>query len=94
MIDKGIIKKVSQLARIEMSDEELPAYAAQLDEILAYFNTLKEQDTDRVEPSVHAIDLKGPVRHDAAEPSPPRDVLMGNTRHSDKGFYIVPKIIE
>ena len=55
MIDENIIRKVSQLARIELDDAECDSYTQQLGEILDYFNTLTELDTSSIEPAVHAV---------------------------------------
>jgi len=51
MLSKKDIQHIADLARLELSDEELEKYGGQLSRILGYIDQLKEVDTDGVEPA-------------------------------------------
>lgn len=48
IVDLKTIKKIANLARIELSDEEEKLYASQLENVLDYFRLLNEADTSSV----------------------------------------------
>ncbi len=93
-MDQKTVQKVAQLARLELDAAHVERYAAQLHAILGHFEVLAAIDTEKVEPSVYAVDLAGRVREDVQVPAPPRDVLLGNTQHAREGFFVVPRVLE
>ncbi|HJS06609.1 MAG TPA: Asp-tRNA(Asn)/Glu-tRNA(Gln) amidotransferase subunit GatC, partial [Pirellulales bacterium] len=48
------VEKVSLLARLKLTDDELALMTAQLGQIVQYVEQLGELDTDEVEPMAHA----------------------------------------
>jgi len=50
IIDKKILEKTAELARIELSAKEEPKLLKDLENILDYFEELKEVNVDNVEP--------------------------------------------
>jgi aspartyl-tRNA(Asn)/glutamyl-tRNA(Gln) amidotransferase subunit C len=63
-LSKQEIQKVANLARLELSDEELIKYGGQLSHILSYIDMLKEVDTDDVEPTAQVTGLANVFRED------------------------------
>ncbi|MDX1921371.1 MAG: Asp-tRNA(Asn)/Glu-tRNA(Gln) amidotransferase subunit GatC [Candidatus Caenarcaniphilales bacterium] len=57
-ISKQEIKAVADLARLELSEQDLDKYTSELDKILTYIQSLEKVDTKGVEPLVHADDSK------------------------------------
>ncbi|HEY9728067.1 MAG TPA: Asp-tRNA(Asn)/Glu-tRNA(Gln) amidotransferase subunit GatC, partial [Chroococcales cyanobacterium] len=57
MIDRDQVRKVANLARLELTDEEEEQMATQLSDILEYFQQLSELDTTDVPPTTRAIDV-------------------------------------
>ncbi len=88
------VRHIALLARLELTAEEETAFAAQLDHILAHFETLKQLDTDTVEPTAHIVDMPTPFRDDVVRNRPAVDALLANAPARDGRFFKVPKIIE
>ena len=72
-ISREEVEKVSLLARLQLSEDELDTMTAQLGDILDYVELLGELDTDDVEPMAHALDVADVFREDRARPSLDRD---------------------
>ena len=48
-ISSDEVKKVAQLARLELNENEIQKHAEQLEKILEYINQLEKIDTDNIE---------------------------------------------
>ena len=58
------VRKVAELARLELSEAELATMARQLSAIVDYVNQLQAVNTDGVEPLAHALELHDVFRAD------------------------------
>jgi aspartyl-tRNA(Asn)/glutamyl-tRNA(Gln) amidotransferase subunit C len=85
---------VAKLARLALSDEEVEAFAGQLSDILKYIETLKEIDTDDVEPTSHALDIVNVFRDDVAAKKFDDEAWRQNAPAEGHGHIIVPRVIE
>lgn len=88
------VRKVAQLARLELTDEELDLQAAHLNDLLAQFEKLQELDLTGVEPMAHSVPVFNVFREDVTKPSLPRDEVLENAPESRDGRFVVPRIIE
>lgn len=82
------------LARLELSDEELETYRAQLDAVLGYMEELDAIDVTDVEPTHHAVDLVTPLREDEVAPPLPRDEVLAQAPRAEDGGFAVPRVVE
>lgn len=87
------VKKVSLLARLLLSEDELDAMTAQLGQVLDYVQQLEELNTDGVEPMAHAIDLANVLADDVLEPSLDREAALANAPKRDAECYRVPAVL-
>ncbi len=67
IISQDEVKKISQLARIAISEEEAKRYATDLSNILAFVDKLKSVDTEKVAPIDHISGTKNRLRPDAVK---------------------------
>jgi len=67
-LTKDQIKQIANLARLELSEDELAQYGGQLSNILTYINQLQAVDTDGVEPTAQVTGLVNVFRHDEIDP--------------------------
>lgn len=93
MIDREQVRKVANLARLEMTGEEEEQFATQMNNILEYFEQLSELDTDNVPPTTRAIDVSNITRPDQLQPYPDREALLREAPDQDGDFFKVPKIL-
>jgi aspartyl-tRNA(Asn)/glutamyl-tRNA(Gln) amidotransferase subunit C len=68
MLSKEEVKKVANLARIELTDEETETMAGQLSNILEFIDQLREVDMTGVLPTAQVTGLSDVSRADEAEP--------------------------
>jgi aspartyl-tRNA(Asn)/glutamyl-tRNA(Gln) amidotransferase subunit C len=87
------IDKLAALARIRLSDAEKTAFAAQLGDILGFFQALQEVDVDGIVPMAHPFDVEAPLRDDVpGEPWPPGRALRNAPAARDNQVS-VPKVV-
>jgi aspartyl-tRNA(Asn)/glutamyl-tRNA(Gln) amidotransferase subunit C len=88
------VEHIAELARLEFNQEELEAFALQLDSILAYFDKLKELDTGAVEATSHAVLVRNVFREDEVVASILTETCLENAPEKESSCFRVPKIIE
>jgi len=93
MINEEEIKKVSELARIKLSEEEVKEFAKDLQEIFENFEKIDEVDTANIEIMLHPIEIKNIFREDEPVESEEEKDLLSNTINKEKGFFKGPKIL-
>jgi aspartyl-tRNA(Asn)/glutamyl-tRNA(Gln) amidotransferase subunit C len=94
MIDREQVRKVANLARLEMEPEEEEQFATQMNSILEYFEQLSELDTQDVAPTTRAIDVSNVTRPDELRPYPDREAILNEAPDPDGDFFKVPKILQ
>ena len=92
-ISREEVEKVSLLARLLLSPEELDRITSQLGEILQYMELLAEVDTSEVQPMAHAIEVSDVLREDKTRPSLDRDEALANAPQRDQECYRVPAVL-
>ena len=93
-IDNATVRRIATLARIEVSDSELPGWASQLSGILGWIEQLKEVNTDGVAPMSGGTDLKLTLRPDDVTDGGMVDQVLANATDAQDGFFTVPKVVE
>ncbi|MDE1163207.1 MAG: Asp-tRNA(Asn)/Glu-tRNA(Gln) amidotransferase subunit GatC [Acidobacteriaceae bacterium] len=96
------VRHVAQLANVELTAEELPRMAKDLNAVLGYIAELNELDVTGVPAMAQASEVLGlaPATHgetlrvDAVKPSVDRAAVMAEAPESDGRFFKVPKVIE
>jgi aspartyl-tRNA(Asn)/glutamyl-tRNA(Gln) amidotransferase subunit C len=88
------VHRIAHLARIEITDEQAGATAAQLNDILAMIEQIGRVDTTGVAPMTHPLDGVQRLREDLAEPGPERAELLANAPAQQDGLFLVPRVIE
>ena len=87
------VEKVSLLARLRLTDEELDRMTVQLDQIVAYVDQLSELNTDGVQPMAHAVELHNVLVPDQLRESFARDAMLANAPKHDDECYRVPAVL-
>ena len=93
-ISQGDVKKVAQLARLDLNESEINNHAEQLEKILKYVKQLEKIDTDNVPCTTRAIEVTNVFRKDENINSGcVKNLLELGPSREDK-YFKVPKIIE
>lgn len=91
-ITRELVEHLAWLARIEAKEEELDAWARQLNRILEYFSLLDQADVEGVEPTYHVTELVNAFREDRPSPFPADRIL--ETAPARKDRYIrAPRMV-
>jgi aspartyl-tRNA(Asn)/glutamyl-tRNA(Gln) amidotransferase subunit C len=93
MIDKKTVEHVAKLARVDLTEKEIEKFANQFSEILDLFSSLKDVDTENVEPSFHPIELKNAVREDKPEACLKQEEALSNAEQKEDGFFKGPRSV-
>ena len=89
-IDRGLVKRIAKVARLELTEDEIEKFTKQLKVILEAFRELDDVDTEGVEPSFHPQKLSNVLREDQATPwswDP-----LDNTEHREGRYFKGPRI--
>lgn len=93
-IDAATVRKVARLARIAEPEDRLEPLARELSGILDWIEQLSEVDTDGVEPMTTSVAMKLPLRDDVVTEGGDPARVLSNAPKTDKGFFVVPKVVE
>lgn len=93
MIDREQVRKVANLARLELTAEEEEQFTFQLGSILEYVEQLGELDVSNVPPTTRAIDLSNVTREDKLQPYLDREAILRSPPQQEGDFFKVPKIL-
>ena len=96
------VRRVAELANLELTEEEVPRMQRDLDAILEHVNRLNELDTVSVTPMAQVSEMLrtsdertgAALRQDQLRPSIDRKAVMASAPESDGRFFKVPKVIE
>lgn len=92
-LTRADVEKVSLLARLALTPDELDALTLQLGEIVGYVAQLGELDTRDIEPMAHAMDLANVFADDTLFPSLDREQALANAPKRDAECYRVPAVL-
>lgn len=88
------VKKIAYLARLEISEDDIPEYARNLSDILSFVEQLGEARTDDVEPMAHPVHAVQRLRPDEVTETDQRDKYQAQAPQAENGLFLVPKVIE
>jgi aspartyl-tRNA(Asn)/glutamyl-tRNA(Gln) amidotransferase subunit C len=88
------VKRIANLARIEVAEEEGNAILAQLTDIFSLIEQMQAVDTSAVSPMSHAQDVTQRLREDAVTETDQRELFQSIAPQVEAGLYLVPKVIE
>jgi aspartyl-tRNA(Asn)/glutamyl-tRNA(Gln) amidotransferase subunit C len=93
-IDIDTARKVAHLARIAVSETDLPALAGELSGILTFMEQLNEVDVEGVEPMTSVTPMRLKRRVDVVNDGGYQDKILSNAPDAREGFFAVPKVVE
>jgi len=93
-LDKTTVARIAHLARIRVSDDETARLAGELSNILTFVEQLAAVDVEGVEPMTSAVATGLKARDDVVTVVGDRDAVLANAPATQRGFFVVPKVIE
>jgi aspartyl-tRNA(Asn)/glutamyl-tRNA(Gln) amidotransferase subunit C len=93
-IDRDMVEHIANLAKLQLTDDEIELYAEQLSAILEYAERLQALDTGAIPPTASVLPLRNVLRSDAVRPSLARDEVLANAADSADGQFRVEAVLE
>ena len=92
-ISSDEVKKVAQLARLELNESEIQQHGEQLEKILDYIKQLEKINTENIPCTTRAIEVANVLRKDEKKDYSNVEELMDLAPSRENKFFKVPKII-
>ncbi len=93
-LSKADVEKIAHLARLAISEQDIPLYSKNLSNILAFVEQMNKVDVSGVEPMAHPLDTAQRLRDDVVTEANQREHFQAVAPQVDAGLYLVPKVIE
>ena len=91
------VRYVSDLANLQLTEDEVRKFTHDLDEVLTHVEALNELDTSNVEPMAQVLyeaDETATLREDREGPTLGTAIALENAAVSGLGYFKIPKVIE
>ena len=93
-IDQATVRRVAQLARITLADDEVPHLQGEINAVLAFVAELDGVDVEGVEPMTSVLPMRLARRQDEVTDGGIPDAIVANAAASEDHLFAVPKVIE
>ena len=88
------INRVAELARLEISEEQISEVQGKLSQIISFVNQLKSAQTAGLEPLLNPHDEYLELRPDVISEPDKSAQFQSIAPESDNNLYVVPKVID
>jgi aspartyl-tRNA(Asn)/glutamyl-tRNA(Gln) amidotransferase subunit C len=93
-VDQATVRRIAHLARIKVSESEVPHLQDELNAILAFVEQLKSVDVEGVEPMTSVQPMPMKKREDIVTDGGIADDIIANAPVSEDHYFVVPKVVE
>ena len=93
-VDAATVRRIAHLARIAVSDAEVPRLQGELNAMLAFVEQLSEVDVDGVEPMTSVTPMEMKKRPDVVNDGEIVEKIIANAPATEDHFFLVPKVVE
>ena len=93
-ISEQEVKKIAELSRLSLTNEELKKRTEDMNNILDYMDTLNEIDTENVEELYNVHDMNNSLREDNYESSVDKKDVLANSPNSNSDYIEGPLTVK
>jgi aspartyl-tRNA(Asn)/glutamyl-tRNA(Gln) amidotransferase subunit C len=93
-VDADTVRRIAHLARIAVSESEIPHLQGELNAMLAFVEQLSEVDVEGVEPMTSVTPMEMKKRTDVVNDGEIADDIVRNAPETQDQFFLVPKVVE
>ena len=93
-VDQNTVRRIARLARIAVTDDEVPHLQGELNAILSFVEQLNEVDVTGVEPMTSVTPMTMKKRQDGVTDGGFADQIVRNAPATEDNFFLVPKVVE
>ena len=92
-LERSDVAHVAALARLELSDDELELFTAQLAKVIDHARDVAALDVSGVAPTAHPLPIRNVLRPDEVRTCLPRDEVLDGAPAAEDGRFRVPRIV-
>jgi aspartyl-tRNA(Asn)/glutamyl-tRNA(Gln) amidotransferase subunit C len=93
-VDADTVRRIAHLARIAVTDAEVPHLQGELNAMLSFVEQLSEVDISGVEPMTSVTPMEMKKRADVVNDGEISDDIVKNAPATENHFFLVPKVVE
>ncbi|PXW58151.1 aspartyl/glutamyl-tRNA(Asn/Gln) amidotransferase subunit C [Chelatococcus asaccharovorans] len=93
-VDATTVRRIAHLARIAVTDDDIPHLQGELNAILAFVEELDTVDVTGVEPMTSVTPMALIQREDVVTDGGYPDDIVANAPMTEDHFFMVPKVVE
>jgi aspartyl-tRNA(Asn)/glutamyl-tRNA(Gln) amidotransferase subunit C len=93
-VDAATVRRIAHLARIAVTESEVPHLQSELNAMLAFVEQLSEVDVEGVEPMTSVMPMEMKKRPDVVSDGEIADDIVRNAPETQGHFFLVPKVVE
>jgi aspartyl-tRNA(Asn)/glutamyl-tRNA(Gln) amidotransferase subunit C len=93
-VDADTVRRIAHLARIAVTEAEVPHLQGELNAMLAFVEQLSEVDVAGVEPMTSVMPMEMKKRQDVVNDGEIADDVVVNAPATEHHFFLVPKVVE
>lgn len=93
-VDLETVRRIARLARIAVTDDDVPHLQGELNAILSFVEQLNEVDVRGIEPMTSVIPMAMKKRQDGVTDGGYPELVVRNAPATDDNFFLVPKVVE
>jgi aspartyl-tRNA(Asn)/glutamyl-tRNA(Gln) amidotransferase subunit C len=93
-LDKEKVKKIANLARINVPEKQQEVLAEELTSIIGFVEKLNEVDTTGVEPMTSVANMTLREREDVIKDGGYSADIVKNSADTTDEYFLVPKVVE
>jgi aspartyl-tRNA(Asn)/glutamyl-tRNA(Gln) amidotransferase subunit C len=93
-VDAATVRRIAQLARIAVRDDEIQHLEGELNAMLAFVEQLSEVNIEGVAPMTSVTPMEMKKRADVVTERNIVDDILKNAPATEGHFFLVPKVVE
>ena len=93
-VDAATVRRIAHLARIAVTDAEVPHLQGELNAMLAFVEQLAEVNVEGVEPMTSVTPMEMKKRPDVVTDGGIANAIVMNAPATEDHFFLVPKVVE
>jgi aspartyl-tRNA(Asn)/glutamyl-tRNA(Gln) amidotransferase subunit C len=93
-VDAATVRRIAQLARIAVRDDEIQHLEGELNAMLAFVEQLSEVNIEGVVPMTSVMPMEMKKRADVVNDGNIADDIVKNAPATEGHFFLVPKVVE
>ena len=93
-VDATTVRRIAHLARIAVTEAEVPHLQGELNAMLAFVEQLSEVDVAGIEPMTSVTPMRLKQREDKVTDGGFADDIVRNAPATEDNYFLVPKVVE